>query len=77
MNQYDQHQAPPQLYPPPPVQTYPPPPPGYPVKDGPSHHPQVPIETKQKGAICRCLTVFCSCVDLVKSCCCEANGGSS
>ncbi|KAL4200789.1 hypothetical protein AMTRI_Chr02g255380 [Amborella trichopoda] len=60
MNQYDQHQAPPQLYPPPPVQTYPPPPPGYPVKDGPSHHPQVPIETKQKGAICRCLTVFCS-----------------
>ncbi|ERN14892.1 hypothetical protein AMTR_s00032p00168240 [Amborella trichopoda] len=49
MNQYDQHQAPPQSYPRPPVQAYPPPPPGYPVKDGPSQHPQVPIETKQKG----------------------------
>ncbi|KAL4200877.1 hypothetical protein AMTRI_Chr02g255810 [Amborella trichopoda] len=65
MNQYDQHQAPPQSYPRPPVQAYPPPPPGYPVKDGPSQHPQVPIETKQKGdgfwKGC-CAALCCCCV---------------
>ncbi|KAJ0975775.1 hypothetical protein J5N97_017740 [Dioscorea zingiberensis] len=74
MNQYDQHQTHPQVYPPttaypPPGEAFvvPPPPMGYPVKDGVDapYQQSVPVETKTRGdgfwKGC-CAALCCCCV---------------